>query len=112
MKACALSKWRLYKTHYDFMLFDHGGAVYWFPVCRGSGGVLEGLEGEQMSSHMEEPRRNAAHLGGGGEILISAFDYSRMKVRVINNSAALCIISQCTKEELWSSDTQFNVCYP
>lgn len=48
------------------MLFGHGGAAYWFPVCRGSGGVLQRVEGEQMSSHMEEPRRNAAHLGWVG----------------------------------------------
>lgn len=34
-----------------------------------------------------------------------------MKVRVINNSRALCIIPHCTKEELCSSDTQYNVCY-
>lgn len=76
MKACALSKWRLYKiapTHYYFMLFGHGGAVYWFPVCHGSGGVLEGVEGEQMSSHMEEPRRNAAHLGGEKNINFSVW---------------------------------------
>lgn len=48
-------------------------------------------------------------LSWGGKILISAFDYSRMKVRVINNSGALCIIPHCTKDELCSSDTQFTV---
>ncbi len=61
-------------------------------------------------SHMEEPRRNAAHVG---KILISASDYPCMKVRIINNSGGLCIISHSTKGSLWSGweDFQFNVCY-
>lgn len=67
--------------------------VYWFPVrWVGWGGV----GGGQMTSHMEESRRNAAHVG---KILISASDYPWMKVRIINNSGGLCIISHCTKEE-------------
>lgn len=59
----------------------------------GGGG---GVGGGQMTSHMEESRRNAAHVG---KILISASDYPWMKVRIINNSGGLCIISHCTKEE-------------
>lgn len=51
-----------------------------------------------MTSHMEEPGRNAARVG---KILISASDYPCMKVRVINNSGGLCIISHST-EEGWS----------
>lgn len=49
-----------------------------------------------MTSHMEEPRRNAARVG---EILISASDYPCMKVRIINNSGGLCIILHSTKEQ-------------
>lgn len=52
--------------------------------------------GGQMTSHMEEPRRIAAHVG---KILISASDYPCMEVRIINNSGGFCIISHCTKEE-------------
>lgn len=50
-----------------FVFFGHAGVVYWFPVCHGSCGVLDGVEGEQMSSHMEEPRSNTARHGGGDE---------------------------------------------
>lgn len=59
-------------------------------------GRVGGVGGGQMTSHMEESRRNAAHVG---KILISASDYPWMKVRIINNSGGLCIISHCTKEE-------------
>lgn len=65
-----------------------------------------------MTSHMEEPGRNAARVG---KILISASDYPCMKVRVINNSGGLCIISHST-EEGWKlraerGHEQFNVRY-
>lgn len=59
----------------------------------GGGG---GDGGAQMTSHMEEPGRNAAHVG---KILISASDYPCMKVRIINNSGGLCTISHSAKEE-------------
>lgn len=42
--------------------------------------------GGQMTSHMEEPRRNVAHVG---KILLSVCDCGSMKVRIINNSAGL-----------------------
>lgn len=64
------------------------------------GGGRDG--GAQMTSHMEEPGRNAARVG---KILISVSDYPCMKVRIINNSAGLCIISHATKEEgSWRAD--------
>ena len=69
------------------------------PSTLGGGGGWGGAEGGgQMTSHMEEPGRNAARVG---KILISASDYPCMKVRVINNSGGLCIISHSTEEE-WS----------
>lgn len=67
----------------------------------GGGGVVRG--GGQMTSHMEGPGRNAAHVG---KILISASDYPCMKVRIINNSGDSCIISHSTKGSLrvdWST---------
>lgn len=47
-------------------------------------------------SHMEKPWRESARVG---KILISAFDYLCMKVRIINNAGGLCIISHCTKKD-------------
>lgn len=49
------------------------------PGGRGDGGG-------QMTSHMEEPWRNAAHVG---KILISVTDCSCMKVGIIDNLAAV-----------------------
>lgn len=62
---------------------------------------MGGMKWGQMTSHMEEPRRNIAHAGGKKKkILISAADYPCVKVRIINNSGGLCIISHCTRESV------------
>lgn len=101
-----------------FMVCGCNGAVKWVHnrphQSTGSqyaglgGGIWRGWRGlgVQMTSHMEEPRRNAAHVG---KILISACDYSCMKVRIINNSGGLCTISHSSKEEGSRSNEQFNV---
>lgn len=75
-------------------------ATDYFMVC-GSNGAGESINLRlvvgQMTSHMEEPRRKAALVGK--KILISARDYERLKVRIINNSGGSCIISHCANKD-------------
>lgn len=73
---------------------EMSASIHWFPVRRA--GVWVGWRGDRWRAIWKSPGGTLLTLEK--KILISVSDYPCVKVRIINNSGGLCIISHCTRE--------------